>query len=434
VIRASCIGIAALIARRRSGLTEAERLRLEAHFAECAGCRTDAIALDRLGAISDRVAASAVRPAARARAIERAIENAPRAAPPAARRPRAWAFAGAALSLIAVAAIAGTVSRSGGERDRAPVAAPPKADTAEARITAGQIEREGGSLGQDAAVPAGERLYVSERARIDLRGARIELSPGSEVAWIAAAAPAPSGIRLFAGAIDVEVDPAPQRAVRVIAERFVVDLIGASARIDPSTVEVHRGSVRVTGRDGAVLADRLEAGHSYEWSAEARPEAAVPPVRKKGSARLKARPGRARAPEAPEVAVSSEDPAILLARARGRLADRDSASARELIDRALSEPIGRGTRAEGETLLAEADLLDGRLEAAVRSYDRIATEYVDLAAGENAMFAKARIEAKAGKLADARATLRAYLERHPRGRFAEESKAELGRLGEKGGR
>jgi TolA-binding protein len=100
-MRFDCAATGSLLAGRSAGLSEADRLRLESHLADCASCRDDAVWLDALGELAD--GAAGLSPRQRERAVAAAIDADPvTALPGAAPRRRAG-------MLIGVAAAAGLV-------------------------------------------------------------------------------------------------------------------------------------------------------------------------------------------------------------------------------------------------------------------------------------------------------------------------------------
>ena len=69
--------------------------------------------------------------------------------------------------------------------------------------------------------------------------------------------------------------------------------------------------------------------------------------------------------------------------------------------------------------------VDGDRGAAVEAYLRVARAFAELPAGENALFAAARLEADRQRSAAAAQLLERYLERYPHGRFEREARARL---------
>jgi TolA-binding protein len=64
----------------------------------------------------------------------------------------------------------------------------------------------------------------------------------------------------------------------------------------------------------------------------------------------------------------------------------------------------------------------------VRLYLEVAEQYRKLRAGENALFAAARLEARSNADGKARKLLQKYLDRYPDGRFVDEATQRLANL------
>ena len=76
-------------------------------------------------------------------------------------------------------------------------------------------------------------------------------------------------------------------------------------------------------------------------------------------------------------------------------------------------------------LRAECALVAGDAAGASAAYLHVARSFARLPAGENALFAAARIERERGASAQAARILEQYLERYPDGRFAKEARNRL---------
>src|SRR5262249_23213974 len=149
--------------------------------------------------------------------------------------------------------------------------------------------------------------------------ARITADTPSELSW----EPDRSAISLRDGSISVAVDPAPGRRFRVVAERFIVEVVGTEFRVGAEQVEVTKGVVHILAADTEALITELRAGESwsassptapsasrrddrsprsaYEWLARARASlarGAIATAEQDISAALGARPSRAEAAEA----------------------------------------------------------------------------------------------------------------------------------------
>ncbi len=410
----SCRSIRPWLHAERGALGEADRLVLEEHLQTCARCRADREHLALVRRIGAAVPAGSIGPRGHGRAIARALMAGPRD-PARARRGVRWGVLAIAATAAATTAVAASfVIRSGGldtsvpaapsehlsvpvpapipERAPAPafVRAPAPAPAPEPRqpprippaapdvaLAEGALLREGMALTSGAELPADVPLRAAARARVRAYGVSVVIAANSRIRWVRAE----RAILLEAGSVTVEGGPA-----RIATDRFRVDASGAVA-ITPRTVLVRRGSAAVTAAGGRVLAAHLGVGAS--WSL---PEPPAPA----------ARPSAGR----------------LLAHARAAFARGDHAGAERAADAALDAGPSRAQAAEARTLLAECAHATGRLDDALRRYEAIADRFGDLPAGETALFAAARLEARRGRAAAARALFERYLDRYPSGRFA----------------
>jgi tetratricopeptide (TPR) repeat protein len=141
-------------------------------------------------------------------------------------------------------------------------------------------------------------------------------------------------------------------------------------------------------------------------------------------------------PTAPEKSASARRPraapgesAALLREARAQLAEQHVADARRSLEAALAAARNDGERAEALSLRAECALVAGDLGGAVEAYLRVARSYSSRPAGENALFAAARLEAERGRTAAAATLFERYLSRYPDGRFVKEAGQRLRDLG-----
>jgi ferric-dicitrate binding protein FerR (iron transport regulator) len=386
----ACFSTESLLYGRRAGLSEVERLALEEHLGACARCSLHAKKLDAILDLADSMPQ-----ALGAHARERAIAQVLAATPPSraefrsARRP--WLFGVAAAAAVAIAVVAASLPAD--EQSRMP--SEPVASAKPIEVEAAEVKR-----------PASPAVFVSERGeRVELAHAIVDLSPGTRLEWNEVE----QTIHLEQGRLEVDVDPVPKRSFRVVTRRFVVLVLGTRFSVDERGVEVERGLVRVTDLGGEILAD---VGANERWP---KPEA---------RARVDAKPKRTKPAAPPE----PTDPRAHLAKARLELAARVIDRAREEIDRAMSSPLSRADRAEAQTLLAECALADGERETALRMLREVASEYEDLVAGENALFAAARLQGEGSDPRSARRLLERYLERYPSGRFEGEVRRRLDRL------
>ncbi len=445
MIRLGCARARRLHTSRRSGLREAEELWLEEHLAACAPCREEARALDAVAAMAAEDA-DRYRPTRHARAITRVLNAGSEAqlpATPAAPRFVPYVFAGA-VAAAAVIGVAGYRAGWGGggemmasePREEEPAmpaalaapAGPPAPDpgeanlASEARFFAGDLRAAGVPVEPGDALEPGSRLETDEGAKVEVGLSRLELSAGSLAVWPEQA----EMLRLDAGTVRAEVRRGDHSGFRIETDEFSAHVLGTVFEVTETEVKVEQGAVKVTGPEGDVFADRLEAGDSWQLpgSKDARDQAEAGGAASGDHAAD--REGPAGGPQATEAASA----ATLLVRARGELAGERVGAARELIEDARALELSVIERAEAETLLAEAALVGGdRPEAAAR-YLEVAERYSELRAGENALFAAARIEAERGRRDRATALLSQYLDRYPSGRFFADAERRLEELSE----
>jgi TolA-binding protein len=148
-------------------------------------------------------------------------------------------------------------------------------------------------------------------------------------------------------------------------------------------------------------------------------------------ARERARQGqdaRARPEQAARPAGRAPSVDAQLAQARAWLAERRVPEARAAIEDVLRSGASRSARAEALSLVAECALVEQHYEQAVAAYLQVATQHPRLGAGQNALFAAARIRAQQGHTGEARALLHRYLDRYPAGRFRDEAERRLAQL------
>lgn len=368
----NCMTAARLIDRRAAGLSEAERLRLEDHLAACMRCHQDAHLLERFAAVSEHAAVELGAPA-RERSIDRALRT------PTAEieRPRAvwkWPVLAAAATAIVLAI--------GWWRLQPRDSLPPNVATT-----------------------------FSNPATLRLAHAQVTAAQASQLEW----RPQESTVLLHAGSVDVAVDPAPHRPFRVRTPRFTVDVVGTEFHVDLDGVRVTRGRVRVNDTTF------VSAGES--WSV---PVAAVTPPEPQPEPALE--PAPEPAPAEPVRKTHGPSAAHLLVLAREHIAAHDLAKADREIAQALAAHPSRAEQAEAATVRAERAQVAGDLDGAARRYIEAAAHYSDLPAGENALFAAARLEVKAKRNPRAIELLREYLRRYPSGRFRAEAQTRLDSL------
>ncbi len=418
-----CVRAGLLLERRAAGLAAADALRLEEHLAGCARCSQDARMLDALrglsqspdGTLSAFQREQVIR-GALAHAADRAHEGAPGA------RSRVLMVWGGSLAAAAVVGLGlGLSLRPDAKRDTVAARPPQVARGANAsttlvaaaagargdRVLAGQIELDGRTQGTGSALASGAVLRTIAGARVALAQATVELRPGTEVRWDGGA----HSLQLEHGSLLADVDPRAHAPFTVRTAGFSVWVLGTRFEVTEGGVRVERGRVRVLGPDGRELAAALTAGQSFELAGLAAEPA---------SAAREATPARGGA-RAHDARRAGE----LLREAQEALGARQVARARQRIDAALTLGSGAVERAEALSLRAECALVEGDAGAAIEAYLRVARAFGSLPAGENALFAAARLQADRGQREAAVQALERYLQRYPHGRFRHEAGARL---------
>jgi ferric-dicitrate binding protein FerR (iron transport regulator) len=443
----TCEEIEDLIEREALGWSEADRLRVEQHLSECAACR-ETLAISRFVRDTLRDAAGELSDTGRTRAINAALL---RGRPAKSLRPVPRRVLGVSALVLSVAAAAGLalyLVEPASELARTtqpaqPVqgpAAPGGAGPVELpkevqQLTAPESPRP--ELAQGEVASRAERAWIDSVApeRHRFAHAEVELAAATRVRFDADS----HTLELAHGRVDLDVDPTRAEPFSVLTEHFRVEVLGTRFSVTPNSVSVTRGRVQVFGRDGSVLARELAAGGSYHYGAVS-PRLTQPGSQGLGigaAAESKA-PSAARAQQAGSEPSSARTPtpsaapvksaAAWLHEARESLARGDAQATRALVGSAESSSPTRGERAEASTLRAEAALLERDHAAALRLYREVGDRYADLAAGDNAAFAAAQLAARADK-AHERELLESYLARFPAGRFRDEAKQRLARLG-----
>jgi hypothetical protein len=410
MIRLQCARIAPLLQARAAGLSQANALVLEEHLAQCWDCSQQAQLLDGLRALSDAGAAP-LSSGARQRAVLQAFAVAERPSQPIAAG-SSWLFPSAFGALAATAIVVLSILR---EPDLSP--------RADYHLISGSLEH------SVRAAESGEvETAIASRSGgvVALAHARVEFRSQTRAAWFAGA----RFLRLESGSVVADVDPAQHQAFRVDTARFRVLVLGTRFEVSSADVRVIRGRVRVERSDGTELAE-LGPGDSY-----ACPSAPCQP-RPKKAAVVSAEPVAASSvvPEPPPAAMRerSNSPAAVerqLDQARLALAERNLARARELVANVLREDLQPRQRAEALSLRAESALVAGDLSGAAAAYRLVAQQFANLPAGENALFASARIDAERLSGGRAQAGLMRYLSRYPNGRFVKEATTRLRELRE----
>lgn len=406
----ACVQSKELIDKRAAGLDDAERLILEAHLSDCASCREHAALMRTLRGLFEELDAAPLSSRARERAIQGAFLAAASAPQP---RPRARLLWPSAVALAAAAVLGVFAPRlfEAGEwhaQREAPVAAAPQDKASEPSqaapasneqlhpqaLASAQADTKG-QAHEASAAPEGEPVWLEVDTAQTQRfaHAQVELEQGTRVRFDAPR----RALELGAGRVRVDVDASQGQSFEVKTQHFRVVVLGTLFTVEPDSVAVERGRVQVFSLSGEVLAREVGPGGVFSFS---RASAAHPEKRL--------------------------NPRVLLSRARDALSRGDTQAARELVAKAEDAEPSRLERAEATTLRAECALLERNPKAAVQHYLSVAERFSDLTAGENAAFAAAQIARRAYGEARAIELYRRYLKRYPRGRFAEEARAQLG--------
>ncbi|MDX2018858.1 MAG: hypothetical protein SF187_01355 [Deltaproteobacteria bacterium] len=197
------------------------------------------------------------------------------------------------------------------------------------------------------------------------------------------------------GRVQISAPPGDARKYVVQTRFFRVEVLGARALVDSQSVVVQEGQVRILSLAGRVLVPSLRRGQRWML---------------------------------PDVAPATSPTAgyaDLLAQARQKMAQGESASASALAKRILQQTLEPNVRAEVETLLAECHQIGGDLSAAARQYELVAAKYVATRAGENALFAAAKLWQSLAADERAQSSLRLYLQRYPHGLFRADAERRL---------
>lgn len=399
-----CARVAQLLERRAAGLTESERLRTESHLSECAGCRELSRVLEGARLASAASSAGSLSPQTRELALKRAFDGASASADPITGRAPRLRLALASAAVLLVAALAALLLR--------PAPATRQADT----LVAGKLSSSQGLLQAGATIPVNVALSTEDHARIHVGNASVALDARSRVTWRGEQ----KTLALDKGAVEVAVEHEPGKKFLVTTPSFIVEVVGTQFRVDQQSVHVTHGTVRVLSHDGRDVLAVLPAGGA--WSAPPAQNTPTEPA-----------PAAKAPPELDTEEAEKGHPAALepvaqrLASARRALAEGRIAEAEKLVEGALASRATSREVAEGRTLLAECAVARGQTERAAQLYLAVARAFPGLPAGENALFAGARLSERALSPQRARALFEDYLRRYPKGRFRLEAERHLQR-------
>jgi ferric-dicitrate binding protein FerR (iron transport regulator) len=388
--------------------SQAERLELEAHLTACARCSAEHNALGVVRGLRNDEP-EPLNLLSRER-IRNAIFTRRDGAPADARR-LSWRLplGTAGVLAVAAAAVLWVVAKHSPEPrvlegDVAIVAAPP---------VSGAGPADGARL-----------LHSASGGRVALDDAATQLAPATRILWRREQ----RSVELREGSVTIDVHHRPGQRFEVRTSRFVVEVVGTRFTVDLAGVRTERGKVRVLSPGGESIAF-VEAGQS--WSApdaRARSAPAIPAPPPPAAPELPPAPNEVVpvSPATRHAAGGDESVAGRLSRARRALARGQAAEARRAV-----EPIfrlGREVAAEARAIFAESFLIEGRYADAIDGYEIVVRDFGGTPQGESALYAVAQLKSEHGRPDEARAALRRYLDRHPRGRFAKEAADRLASL------
>jgi len=422
----------AIIAVFRQQATEAESLRLEIHLGVCQSCRDEKARWHLLEQLRDE-APQRLSADARNRVLQHITLRSPVGVE--AREPKPRRFSTPFLLTTAAVAAVGLVLavRAWRNPNGEAVALASNAGAAPTSIQAETIEDR-----QDRQDRASGMIRAQEPGTLETPGARIAYRSGTSFRMLAQS----RQVELYEGEVDVEVAPGGPGRFRVVAPRFIVEVIGTHFIVRPSGVETLHGTVRIldaSGRELAVLhaAETWSVGDPNELPlalAEAEPLPAMSlanPPQPAPAALVTASLPSAAAHHQPE---GSTKPSArnrvdqLIGEARSGLAAGDPERARTRIASALgARPTGH-QRAVAGLLAAASFLVEGRYEEALANYRRTAESFNRYPESETAAFAIAQLLCERATTDEARSALQDYLVRYPEGRFVQDARRKLASL------
>ena len=230
----TCTHMEGVIARRRAGLSEAEKLELDHHLEGCAPCSEKARHLDAMAALSDRMV-STLPSSKREQLITRALAFQDVSSPPATR----WWLWGSAVTVAGLVALGALFVFS----DR-PGQPPPLS-----------VADEGP---QPARGHTNHIIVAFRPTTVPLAHAQVRFAGQSRARWDAEQ----RTVSLEAGGLRATVDAAPNRFFRVQTGAFTVEALGGVLHVGPRSVRAIQGQVRVLDLQGRLLA-LLDPGASW---------------------------------------------------------------------------------------------------------------------------------------------------------------------------
>jgi len=408
----------AIVAVFRQEATEAERLRLEVHLGLCASCRSEKARWHLMEPLRDQLPPR-LGEAARGRVLGNILMCSPSDIETREGGQRRFAIP----FLLATTALAAVVLVLAVHRH-------PARATIQPALVQDQTENQREDPLKDRTIRA------QSPGTLETPGARIIYRAGASFRMLAHG----RRIELLAGEVDVQVEPGGPGPFRVVAPRFIVEVIGTRFIVRPTGVETMQGTVRIVDINGRELAV-LHAGQSWN-----KPSSGLLPLALPEDGFL---PAPAGVPRAVTPALALHDSALasdrqpleaaakqpgrnrvdqLIAEARSALAAGDPERARARIASALgARPTGR-QRAVADLLAAASFLVEGRYAEALAAYRRTAESFGKYPESETAAFAMAQLLCERDSTDEARAALQSYIERYPEGRFVQDARRKLSSL------
>ena len=426
----------AIVAVFRQQATEAESLRLEIHLGVCQSCRAENARWRLLEQLRDE-APQRLSADARHRVLQHITQHGPASfdAREHFQQTTRRFLTPFSLTAAAVAAVGLLLAVRAWKN---PTGTPPAMDlnagSVPTSIQAATIEgRE-----DDREDPANRMIRAQAPGTVETPGARIAYRSGTSFRMLAGA----RRVELYAGEVDVEVAPGGPGRFRVVAPRFIVEVIGTHFIVRPSGVETLHGTVRILDANSRELAvlhaaetwslgdpnrlplalGEVEPLPATSWADPSQSASAAPAATSLPSGTEHRQPEGSTKPSAKNRVDQ------LIAEARSGLAAGDPELARARIASALSaRPTGR-QRAVAGLLAAASFLVEGRYEDALADYRRTAESFDRYPESETAAFAIAQLLCERAATDEARTALQAYLVRYPEGRFVQDARRKLASL------
>ncbi|HEX7508018.1 MAG TPA: FecR family protein, partial [Polyangia bacterium] len=249
----------AIIAVFRQQATEAESLRLEIHLGACQSCRNEKARWRLLEQLRDEVP-QRLTTDARNRVLQHITLSGPANVEAREQRTRRF-LTPFLLTTTAIAAVAVVVAARAWKN---PTGAPPawgrNAGSMSTAMQASTVENRQAQRQnqQDQDNQMDRMIQAQVPGTLETLGARIAYRSGTSFRLLARA----RRVELYEGEVDVEVAPGGPGRFRVVAPRFVVEVIGTHFIVRPAGVETLRGTVRILDANSHELAV-LHAAESW---------------------------------------------------------------------------------------------------------------------------------------------------------------------------